>query len=221
MKKVYCLKGSKEKCPRGYIKGIAQDGSLCKNICTTKTYEKRFSKKIKRKLKSRKHKVHKHKTRKYKVHKHKTRKYKVRKHKVRKHKVRKHKVRKRKTRKRKGGGEGQPQESQSDCALTCEKYTVGDKIIYRRYRMGVGNNDITGKIIKIGKPSNGRNIGVCCYTIETIGLGGRTFHSEVDCDDPSIRRPRQDAPEPVRRGGPGRRGPNNKYGLNEGINPQQ
>ena len=85
----------------------------------------------------------------------KTRKYKARKNRVRKHKTHKHKVRKHKTqsirlasigfanvklvhrvRKHKGGGEGQPQESQSDCALKCQDYKVGDEIIYRRSRMG-------------------------------------------------------------------------------------
>ena len=169
-----------------------------------------------RKHKVRKHKVRKHKTRKHKVRKHKTRKHKTRKHKTRKHRVRKHKTRKHRVRKRKGGGEGQPQESLSDCALTCQKYKVGDEIIYRRYRMGRGTNDITGKIIKIGKPSDGRNSGVCCYTIETIGHGGRIFQHQVPCElESDIRRPGEDVQEPVRR-----RGPSN-FGLNEGINPQQ
>jgi len=165
-----------------------------------------------RKNRVRKHKVRKHKTRKHRVRKHRVPKHNTRKHKVRKHKTRKHKVRKHKVRKHNGGGEGQPQESLSDCALTCQEYKVGDVIKYTRYRMGVGFNDITGTIIKIGKPSDGRNIGVCCYTIETIGVGGRPFHLQVHCDDPSIRKQGEDMQEPVRR---------SLRGLNQGTNPQQ
>ena len=218
MKKVYCLKGSKQKCPKGYIQSVAQDGGICKKLCTRPDMEKKILKKLKRMLKTRKRKVHKHKVRKHKVRKHKTRKHRVRKHKTRKHNTRKHKVRK-----HNGGGEGQSQESQSDCASTCKTYKVDEVIIYTRSRMGVGSNDITGRIIKIGKPSNGWNSGVCCYTIETIGHGGQTGHLlEVPCGlKHLIRRPGEDAEETVMRGGPGRRGSNNNYGLNEGINPQQ
>ena len=215
MKKVYCLKGSKQKCPKGYIQSVAQDGGICKKLCTRPDMEKKILKKLKRMLKTRKRKVHKHKVRKHKVRKHKTRKHKTRKHKTRKHKTRKHK-----TRKHNGGGEGQSQESLSDCAGECQKYNVGNVISYTHYRMGEEPSNRTGIIVEIGKPRRGVWPGVCCYIIETAGYG-RTFKYQVPCDDPTIQPAGQDAPEPVRRGGPGRRGPNNNYGLNYGINPQQ
>ena len=178
-----------------------------------------------RKNRVRKHKVRKHKTRKHRVRKHKTRKHRVRKHKTRKHKTRKHRVRKHRVRKHKGGGEGQPQESLSDCALTCQKYKVGDEIIYTYYRlMGYPPRVIQGTIEEIRKPSRGRNMGDCCYILQGYDVStGAQVTVPVPCElETAIRRPGEDVQEPVRRRGPGRRNPDPpNVGLNQGINPQQ
>ena len=157
-------------------------------------------------------KTRKYKARKNRVRKHKTHKHKVRKHKTRKHRVRNRKTRKHRVRKHKGGGEGQPQESQSDCALKCQDYKVGDEIIYRRSRMGRGHREIMGTIVKIGKPTSGLYRDVCCYTINTQ----ENDNFNVPCHDQTIRRPGEDVQEPVMPRGPGR-----NFGLNDGINPQQ
>ena len=111
-------------------------------------------------------KTRKHRARKNRVRKHKVRKYKTRKYKVRKHKTRKRKVRKHKTRKHKGGGEGQPQESQSDCALTCEKYKVGDTVSYWTGRMGRGLRKNIGTIKSLYEEKNG-DVTFCWYVIES------------------------------------------------------
>ena len=110
-------------------------------------------------------KTRKHRARKNRVRKHKVRKYKTRKYKVRKHKTRKRKVRKHKTRKHKGGGEGQPQESQSDCALTCKNYKVGDTVKYLWGRMGRRLYNKIGTIKSLYEEKHG-DVTFCWYVIK-------------------------------------------------------